>query len=374
MQTNTDYYEILGVDRQADAKEIKKAYRRMARKHHPDINPGDPESESKFKEISEAYEILSDPDKRARYDQFGHAAFKQGVADSGGAHAGFGGIEDLFDQLFGGMGGFGAGTTFRQRADAPQRGQDLHQNLTLEFEDAFNGTTIQYEYMRRDTCDRCKGSGSEPGSSPITCPSCGGSGMHMIQQGFFTMRQTCTKCGGTGRIISEHCKTCNGKRFVQVLERIEVKVPAGVDTGSRIRLGGKGDAGLNGGPPGNLYLNVEVREHDLFVRRGDNIYCDIPITFAEASLGAQIQIPTVGGRVNLKVPAGTQSGKVFRLRGKGFPHIQTYGRGDMYVTLNVAVPTKLDRESRDLIRELEERNPLNPRFDIFKTTEGKSPK
>ncbi len=295
MQTKTDYYELLGIERSADVKDIKKAYRRLARKYHPDINPGDPESESKFKEISEAYEVLSDPAKRSRYDQFGHAAFKPGAGGDSNINMNFGGFEDLIDQLFGGRGGFGAGTSQRQRADAPQRGQDLYQSLTLEFVDAYNGKVIQYEYMKRESCERCLGSGSEPGTQPVSCPECGGSGVRTIQQGFFSLRQTCNRCAGSGRIVRDPCTKCSGRRFIQKLERVEVKVPAGVDTGSRIRLSGKGDSGLNGGPRGDLYLNVDVREHKLFERRGDNIYCDIPITFPEAALGSQIQIPTVEG-------------------------------------------------------------------------------
>ena len=370
MDTKTDFYELLGVSREADAKEIKKAYRSLARKYHPDINPGDPQAESKFKAISEAYEILSDPEKRSKYDSYGHSAFRAGAGAGGQSVNMDFGFEDLIDQLFGGRGGFGAGTTHRMRADAPQRGQDQHQNLTLEFADAYGGKTIQYEYMRRDACDRCKGSGGEPGKDPVTCSDCGGSGMRVVQQGFFSLRQTCGRCGGSGKIVRDPCTKCHGRRFVQKLERVEARVPAGVDTGSRIRLSGKGDAGLNGGPPGDLFLNVEVRDHPLFERRGDNVYLEIPITFAEAALGSQIQIPTVDGRVNLKVPAGTQSGKVFRLAGKGFPHLTSYGRGDLYVALNVAVPSKLDRESRELIRELETRNPENPRIDLFKAVES----
>lgn len=381
MQTKTDYYDLLGVARDASPQDIKKAYRRMARQHHPDINPGDPEAETRFKEISEAYEVLSDADKRQKYDRFGHAAFQRGAGGGGGGQqadfSGFGSIDEIFEQFFGGMGGFsgfGGRQRTQERPDAPARGQDVHQNLTLDFADAFTGTTIQYEYMRRDLCDRCKGSAAEPGTQPVTCPDCGGSGARTISQGFFTMRQTCNRCGGIGRVVREPCKKCSGRRFIQRLERVEVKVPAGVDTGSRIRLTGKGDSGLNGGPPGDLYLSVEVRTHKLFERRGDNIYCEIPISFSEAALGANIQVPTVDGRVNMKIPPGTQSGEVMRLRGKGFPRLSAYGSGDMYVLLKVVVPTKLDRESRELIREIDKRNPADPRLDIYKLTEKKTGK
>ncbi|MEP0814734.1 MAG: molecular chaperone DnaJ [bacterium] len=369
MDIKTDYYELLGVGKGADQQEIKRAYRKLARKYHPDINPGDPTAEAKFKEISAAYEVLSDPEKRAMYDRFGHAAFQRGGGGAGPSYqgggfgadfGGFGSIEDLFEQFFGGMGGVRSRTA--GRPDAPQRGQDVHQNLTLEFADAYAGKTINYEYLRKEACPQCKGSGAEPGSGSRTCPECGGAGAKVFQQGFFSMRQTCTRCGGTGQVIGTPCTKCQGRRYVQKLERVEVKVPPGVDTGSRIRLSGKGEGGINGGPPGDLYLNVEVRPHPFFERRGDNIYCEMPITYAEAVLGAQIDIPTVDGRVNLRIPAGTDSGKVFRLRGKGFPHIQQYGRGDMFVTLNIVVPQNIDRESRELIREFEKRNPSNPRL------------
>lgn len=377
MQTKTDYYELLGVSRDASPQDIKKAYRKLARQHHPDINPGDPHAEARFKEISEAYEILSDADKRRKYDSFGHAAFQRGAGGGGGPQAdfsGFGNIDEIFEQFFGGLGGFsgfGGRTRAQERADGPMRGQDIHQNLTLEFADAFTGTNIHYEYMRREACDRCKGGGAEPGTQPTSCPDCGGSGARTISQGFFTMRQTCNRCGGTGLVVRDPCKKCYGRRFVQKLERVEVKVPGGVDTGSRIRLTGKGDSGLGGGPAGDLYLSVEVRAHPLFERRGDNIYCEIPVSFAEAALGATIQIPTVESRVNMKIPPGTQSGEVLRLRGKGFPRLSAYGAGDMYVKLKVAVPEKLDRESRELIREIEKRNPADPRLEIYKLLEKK---
>lgn len=371
MAVGTDYYETLGISKNADQGDVKKAYRKLARKYHPDINPGDQKSEAKFKEISEAYEVLSDPDKRTKYDRYGKAAFAPGARagpDFAADFGGFGTIEDLFDQFFG---GFGARTQARQRPDAPARGQDLYHNLALEFTDAFLGRTLRYEYMRSGTCEHCQGKGSEPGSAVAGCPDCGGSGTRVFQQGFISMRQTCPTCGGSGRIIRNPCSKCRGRKFIHVSERVEVKIPAGVDTGSRIRLAGKGDAGLNGGPPGDLYLNVEVLPHPLFERRGDNIYSEIPITFAEAVLGANIEIPTVDGRVSLKVPPGTQSGKVFRLRGKGFPHIQAYGRGDMFVSLSIVVPAKLDRETRELIREFAVKNPANPRLKLFEKVKSR---
>ncbi|MGQ9524567.1 MAG: molecular chaperone DnaJ [Armatimonadota bacterium] len=357
-----DYYEILGVPRNATEKEIKQAYRRLARKYHPDVNPGNKQAEEKFKEISEAYEVLSDKEKRAKYDQFGEywkqasqqaeAGWTGGFTRPGDTGAGFDLGFDLFETLFGGR----RGQTAAQ-AEAP--GRDVEQEIEVTLEEAFSGTTKHLTLTLQDTCTACRGTGDQPGAPSRPCPSCQGSGKAAGIAGL--LGQACDRCGGRGLVTYQRCATCGGSGWVHRQRRIEVKIPPGVDNGSRIRLAGEGMAGNAGGRRGDLYLIVRVRPHPTFERKGDDLYLEVPITFPEAALGAEITIPTINGRAKMKVPPGTQSGQSFRLAGMGMPRLNGAGRGDQIVKLHVVVPRNLTTRERELVRELASLRPESPR-------------
>jgi len=363
--TKRDYYEVLGVSRGASETDIKKAFRKLARKHHPDVNPGDRTAEQKFKEINEAYEVLSDAKKRQQYDQFGHAAFEagfgQGPSRSGPGFEGFtqgaesfrgSGFEDIFGNIFGER----AAT---QRG--PSRGEDITYTVEIDLEDAIFGKTLQVDLRRDVTCPVCNGSGSEPGTSPRTCPTCMGSGTVSQSRGFLSFAQTCPTCHGTGKINPNPCKACGGSGVIPRSERINVKIPPGVDNGSKVRVAGMGEPGERGGPPGDVYIITKVRPHFYFERKGDNLYSDVNVTAREAALGDKIEIPTVDGMVALTIPPGTQSGQQFKLKGKGVPHLGGGGVGDHYVTIKVVTPTGLSERGKELLRELDRLHPSNPR-------------
>jgi len=343
-----DYYEVLGVQRNATEAEIKKAYRRMAMKFHPDRNEGDTGAEESFKESKEAYEVLSDSQKRAAYDQFGHA----GVNPSAGAGAGgFGGgadFGDIFDSVFGDMFGGGRG---RGRAS---RGANLRYDLELTLEEAVFGTEVKIRVPTLVTCSACSGSGAKEGTSPVTCTTCSGHGQVRMQQGFFSVQQTCPRCRGTGSMIEDPCSSCNGSGRMQEHKTLSVKVPAGVDTGDRIRLSGEGEAGEMGAPPGDLFVQIAIKKHPIFAREGSDLYCEVPITFVTAALGGELDAPTLDGRVKLKIPEGTQTGKVFRLRGKGVKPVRGGRVGDLYCGIKIETPVKLTRKQKDLLRDFDE--------------------
>jgi molecular chaperone DnaJ len=339
-----DYYEVLGIDRSADGQAIKSAYRKLAHQYHPDKNPGDKRAEDQFKEASEAYEVLSDPDKRARYDRYGHA---NGTGFEG---FGFGGgaaqtINDIFGDIFGEM--FGGGG---RRTRARTRGQDLRYHLEIAFEEAAFGTVARVTIPRPKVCATCRGSGAKPGTGPRVCPTCGGTGEIRLTQGFFSIARTCHHCQGAGRVIVDRCPDCGGAGATREQATVEVKVPPGVDTGTRLKLSGEGEAApVPNGTPGDLYVVVQVREHPVFKREDTEILCEMPISFAQAALGATIDVPTLDGPARLKIPAGTQTGKVFRLKGKGVPSLQGGGRGDEHVRVTVETPTHLTKEQRELL-------------------------
>lgn len=340
-----DYYEVLGVERDVSEKDLKKAYRRVAMKFHPDRNPDNKEAESKFKEASEAYEILSDAKKRAAYDQFGHAGV-EGQASAAGA-GGFGGFSDIFGDVFGDI--FGGGSSGRR--GGPARGSDLRYDLELSLEDAVRGTTAKIRVPTLASCGSCKGSGSKPGAKPKTCGTCGGAGQVRMQQGFFSVQQTCPNCHGRGSIISDPCTSCHGRGRVEETKTLSVKVPPGVDSGDRIRLSGEGEAGPDGGPSGDLYVQVVVREHELFQRDGKNLYCEIPIGFATAALGGEMEVPTLEGKLKLKIPAESQTGKLFRLRGKGVTPVRGGSAGDLLCRVVVETPVNLSSKQKELLDE-----------------------
>ena len=343
-----DYYEVLGVARNASDDDIKKAFRRLARQYHPDVNK-DKDAEARFKEVNEAYEVLSDPQKRQMYDQFGHAGPGMGAGGAGFGDFGFGGFGDIFQTFFGGQAAGGA-------RRGPQRGSDLRYNLTLNFEEAVFGAEKELEIPRADTCPACRGSGAEPGTEPSRCPNCNGTGeLRRVQQsifGQFVNVVMCDRCQGEGRVISTPCHECRGAGRVRVTKHVSLKVPAGVDTGSQIRLTGEGEAGPRGGANGNLYVAITVRKHQFFERDGQDILYTLPVNFAQAALGDEIEVPTVDGNVLLKIPAGTQSGKIFRLKDKGVPNVRGAGRGDQHVYVKVVTPTDLSREERELFEQL----------------------
>jgi molecular chaperone DnaJ len=348
-----DYYEVLGVAKGATEAEIKSAYRKLAVRYHPDKNPGDSAAEEKFKEAAEAYSVLSDAEQRARYDRFGHA----GVSSSAGAGAagwgasGFGGIEDILGDLFG-FGEVFGGRSAGGRRTAAQRGADLRYDLEMSLEEAAAGMTAQLRIPRLESCEACKGAGAAPGTQPETCQPCGGTGQVRYQQGFFSVARTCGQCRGTGRVIKTPCEECRGAGRVEREKQMEVKIPAGVETGSRLRLAGEGEAGTQGGPAGDLYVIIHVREHEVFERQGNNLYASVPVTFAQAALGAEITAPTLDGSQPLKIPAGTQTGTVFRLKGHGMPALGGRGRGDLFVSVSLVTPTTLTREQRRLLEQL----------------------
>ncbi|WP_422444122.1 molecular chaperone DnaJ [Thermoanaerobacterium sp. DL9XJH110] len=356
-----DYYEILGVSRDASEEEIKRAYRKLARQYHPDVNKDDKDAAEKFKEINEAYEVLKDPEKRARYDQFGHAGVGQGGFESGnfgdfgdfGNFGGFGGdfFEDIFENFFGG--GFG-----QSRRHAPVRGADVRYDLEISLEEAALGAEKEIEIHRMERCDRCQGTGAKPGTRPRTCPACGGSGQVKNVQntafGRFVNITTCSRCRGQGVIIEEPCPQCHGNGQVRVGRKIKVKIPAGVDTGSRLRMSGEGEPGERGGPPGDLYVIIRVKPHKLFTRQGDDLIYEAPISFVQAALGDEIEVPTLEEKVKLKIPEGTQPGTMFRIKGKGIPHLRGYGRGDLHVRVNVVIPKKLNEKQKEILRKFAE--------------------
>jgi len=356
-----DYYKLLGVSREATKDELKKAYRKLAVKYHPDKNPGNKEAEDKFKQISEAYDVLKDDEKRAAYDRYGHDAFA-GAGAGGGRPGGMGGFHDPFDifrEVFGGGGGGGGGGIFdeffgggggRGRGGA-QRGSDLRYDMEISLEEAAAGTTKEIEYRRAGSCKHCGGSGAEPGSGRKTCTTCNGQGRVIAQQGFFSIRQTCPTCGGQGQIVENPCRECHGEGSVMETHRLKVRVPAGVDTGSKLRSAGNGEAGAHGGQAGDLYIVLHVKEHDIFERRGDDLFCEIPIKFTLATLGGTIEVPTLSGRASLKIPSGTQAGTTFRLRGKGMPTLRGSTNGDQLVRVQIEVPKKLSGRQKEILEE-----------------------
>ena len=348
-----DYYEVLSVSRTCTEQELKSAYRRLAVKYHPDKNPGDATAEEKFKEAAEAYSVLSDPEQRRRYDRFGHA----GVSSSAGAGnwgaPGFGGIEDILGDLFGFGDVFGGGRGGARRS-AAQRGADLRYDLEITLEEAAEGMTAQLRIPRLETCDTCKGSGAKAGTQPENCSTCAGTGQVRYQQGFFSVARTCHVCRGAGRVIKDPCESCKGVGRVEREKQMEVKIPAGVETGSRLRVSGEGESGTQGGAPGDLYVVIHVAEHEQFERQGSNLYEAVPITFAQAALGSDIMVKTLDGNEKLKIPMGTQTGTVFRLRGKGMPALGGRGKGDLFVSVTVMTPTSLTREQRKLLEQLAE--------------------
>lgn len=345
-----DFYEVLGLSKTADEKEIKRAYKRLAMKYHPDRNQGDKESEAKFKEIKEAYEILSDTQKRAAYDQYGHAAFEQGGfgGQGGGGFGGGADFGDIFGDVFGDI--FGGG----RRQQRAARGSDLQYNMDLTLEEAVRGVAKEIRIPTLETCDKCHGSGAKEGTSAETCSTCHGAGQVHLRQGFFTVQQACPTCHGRGKVIKEPCSKCHGDGRVERSKTLSVKIPAGVDTGDRIRLSGEGEAGENGAPAGDLYVQVHVRQHHIFERDGNNLYCEVPIDFAIAALGGEIEVPTLDGRVKLKIPAETQTGKMFRMKGKGVKSVRSSSIGDLMCRVVVETPVKLNEKQKELMQQLGE--------------------
>ncbi|REK77425.1 molecular chaperone DnaJ [Paenibacillus paeoniae] len=345
MANKRDFYDVLGVGKDASAEDIKKSYRKLARQYHPDVNKAD-DAETKFKEVKEAYDVLSDDGKRSTYDQYGHVDPNQGMGGAGGAD--FGGMGDIFDMFFGGGGG-------RRDPNAPQRGNDLQYTMTVEFKEAVFGKEAEITIPRTESCDHCHGSGAKPGTKPDTCSTCRGSGQQEVVQntpfGRMVNRRACTNCSGTGRIIREKCGTCHGAGKVKKQRRIKINIPAGVDDGAQIRMSGEGEGGLRGGPAGDLYIVIRVKSHEFFEREGDDIYCEVPLTFVQAALGDEIEIPTLTEKVKLKIPAGTQTGTYFRLKGKGVPKLRGYGTGDQHVKVTIVTPTSLNDEQKDLLRQ-----------------------
>lgn len=347
-----DYYEVLGVPRNASAEELKKAFRQLARKYHPDANKEDPQAAEKFKEISEAYSVLADPERRAQYDRFGHVETGAGGFDPGDFTRGFGGFGSIFDDIFDVFTGGGFSTTARR---GPQRGADLRYDLELAFEEAVFGKEKDIEVTRVEACEKCGGTGAKSGSKPVTCPACKGTGQVQFAQntpfGRIVNVKPCDRCHGEGQIIENPCPECNGQGRVRRTRTLHAKIPAGVDTGTRLRMAGEGEAGVRGGPRGDLFLFIHVKPHKLFTRRENDIYCEIPVSFTDVVLGADIAAPTLDGDVQLKIPAGTQTGTSFRLKGKGVPYLRSHSRGDQHVQVKVTTPTHLSEKQKELLRE-----------------------
>jgi molecular chaperone DnaJ len=370
-----DYYEVLGVSKTATQDELKKAYRKLARKYHPDLNKDNEEAAEKFKECNEAYSVLSDDQKRAQYDQFGHAAFENGGMGGGGGFGGAGGfggfggsgMEDIFDMFFGGQGGRGGS----RAKTGPQRGADLRFDLEITFEEAAFGLEKEINLYRDETCEHCHGEGAEPGSKVESCPECNGTGYVRFTQntmfGQMVNERPCSRCKGEGKIISEPCKECRGKGTVKRNKKLKVKIPAGVDNGSRLRVSGEGEAGAKGGPNGDLYVYLYVKPHKFFERDGTTVLCEVPINIVQATLGADIKVPTLDGQVTMKVPEGTQPGKVLRLKGKGIPSLRGGSRGDQLVRIKVVVPTKLSDKQKDALRKFADisKDNINPEEKSF---------
>jgi molecular chaperone DnaJ len=368
MSTKRDYYEILGVQKGTPKDEIKKAYRKMAMQFHPDKNPGNPEAEAKFKEASEAAEVLLDDDKKARYDQFGHAGVNGQGGGGGGFQGGdFGDFGDIFGDIFGDMlgGGRGRGRGGARRSTG-RPGDDLQMGIDIDFSEAAFGTEKTISLTKNVKCDTCNGSGAKAGSSPTTCDYCNGHGEVRRQQGFFTVSSTCPKCNGSGQMIKDPCGSCHGAGKKKKKVDLQVKIPAGIDQGQRLKLSNEGDAGANGGPNGDLYVVINIRPHDIFERDEFDVHCTVPISFSQAALGAEMEVPTLSGKVSLKIPAGTQSGVKMRLKGKGIQRLGGYGTGDQIVTVHVETPTKLTSEQKDLFQRLveidENSNPMSRGF------------
>lgn len=370
--TKRDYYEVLGVVRTATDQDLKSAYRKLAHQHHPDKNQDDPHAEDRFKEAAEAYAVLSDPEQRKRYDRFGHAGVSSAASAAYGA-PGFGGIEDILGDLFGFGDVFGAGGRAGSRRSGAQRGADLRYDLEITLEQAAVGMTAQLRIPKLETCETCSGSGAAPGTQPEACRTCEGAGQVRFQQGFFSVSRTCGTCRGSGQVITSPCESCRGAGRVEREKSIEVKIPAGVETGSRLRLQREGESGAYGGPPGDLYVVIHVAEHEQFERQGNNLYASVPVTFAQAALGSEVSVKTLNGDQSLKVPAGTQTGTVFRVRGQGMPVLGGRGRGDLFVAVSVVTPRTLNREQRKLLEQLakietpdlEDKNLVDKVRDIF---------
>lgn len=358
-----DYYDVLGVSRDASAEELKKAYRSQAKKLHPDQNHGDKNAEQRFKELNEAYDALKDEQTRAAYDQFGHAAFEGGMGGRGGPGGmggGFGGasMSDIFDDLFGefmGGGGRGGGRGGRRGAGGQMRGHDLRYNMEISLEEAFEGKKAQVRVPSSVACDACHGSGAAPGSSPITCPTCQGDGKVRASQGFFTIERTCPTCHGRGQTIDKPCPVCSGAGRVEKERTLSVNIPAGVEDGTRIRLAGEGEAGMRGGPAGDLYIFLSVKPHRLFERDGADLFCRVPISMVTASMGGEIEVPTLGGKkVKVKIPEGAQTGRQFRLKGKGMPVVNSRETGDLYIQITIETPVNLTKKQKELLRQFED--------------------
>jgi molecular chaperone DnaJ len=347
-----DYYEVLGVNRDASEDELKKAYRKLAMKWHPDRNPDNPKAEEHFKEAKEAYEVLTDAQKRAAYDQFGHAGVDPSAGGAAGAGAGFGGFADAFGDIFGDIFGGAGGGGGRGRSTV-YRGADLRYNLEITLEDAARGTETRIRIPAMEECETCHGSGAKPGTQPTTCSTCGGHGQVRMQQGFFSIQQTCPRCHGTGKMVASPCGTCSGSGRIKKHKTLAVKIPAGVDEGDRIRLSGEGEAGVNGGPSGDLYVVIQIKPHSVFTRDHNDLHCEMPVSFSTAALGGEIEIPTLDGYAKIKIPGETQSGKVFRLRGKGIKGVRSTAHGDLLCHVVVETPVNLTARQKELLQEFE---------------------
>ena len=352
MASKKDYYDVLGVNKDASAEDIKKAYRKLAMKYHPDRNPDNPKAEEQFKEAKEAYEMLTDDQKRAAYDQYGHAGVDPSMGGGAGGFSGAG-FGDAFGDIFGDIFGGAAGTRSGSQRNNVYRGADLRYNMEVSLEEAAKGTETKIRIPVQSTCETCKGSGARPGTQPVTCTTCGGHGQVRMQQGFFSVQQTCPKCHGGGKMVKDPCPTCHGAGRVKQNKTLSIKVPAGVDEGDRIRLSGEGEAGVNGGPTGDLYVVIHLKEHEIFKREGGNLHCEMPIGFATAALGGEIEVPTLEGSAKMKVPAETQTGSIFRLRGKGIKPLRQSEPGDLFVHVLVETPVKLTEKQKELLREFD---------------------